>query len=92
MDVPNVDDAGGAQGQGPAPLTPAEMAAAGLDDVLPPGPYNEINRRWHSGAKISAEEVGELLDLVLDRHLLARRLAALIPDATRPPDQGPSPS
>lgn len=42
--------------------------------VLPPDPWRRINDRWHGGAAITAEEVGELLNQTLALHLEVRRL------------------
>lgn len=36
-----------------------------MSDVLPSPPWEQINTRWTSGAKITPDEVGELLDMVL---------------------------
>jgi hypothetical protein len=52
----------------PSTSRPVE-GQADLDEVLPPEPYRSINRRWHGGTTITADEVGELLNLALDRHL-----------------------
>lgn len=50
-----------------------------LKGVLPPPPFDGINRRWHGGGRMTAEDVGALLDMVMERHLLARRLATQLP-------------
>jgi hypothetical protein len=46
--------------------------------VLGRGRWDEINDRWHSGAKITNDEVGDLLDIAISALLENERLRAEI--------------